>query len=293
MVPAEWTLNHESSARRAHACSHNTFKSSSLFMRRHCCNCAGTLTACGGGGDSGDNSFGNESHADHRQRRASCSPTRRPTSSARSSPRSRASTCSATPAARPTCSSGPETVDCSTMRNYTDFFSIDPVVPVGTYEKVRMTLSDLALVECDAAGVPEPAGRLGAPAPARQRQARPESARHVRGDRRRDDGHRTRHGHEQVAARPPDGQRQVAVPPGRVRDHPPDDTQAGARVRRVRATSARTRSSCARSSPCRRWTTTSPTPSTECIDVFTDAETGIFDETGTPVDMSASRTTTC
>jgi hypothetical protein len=30
-----------------------------------------------------------------------------------------------------------------------------------------------------------------------------------------------------------------------------------------------------------------PAPSTECIDVFTDAETGIFDETGTPVDMSA------
>jgi len=28
-------------------------------------------------------------------------------------------------------------------------------------------------------------------------------------------------------------------------------------------------------------------PSTECIDVFTDAETGIFDETGTPVDMNA------
>ncbi len=50
---------------------------------------------------------------------------------------------------------GPETVDVLNMRNYTDFFSIDPVVPVGTYSKVRLTLSDLALVEC-VDGVPEP-----------------------------------------------------------------------------------------------------------------------------------------
>jgi len=31
----------------------------------------------------------------------------------------------------------------------------------------------------------------------------------------------------------------------------------------------------------------SSTPSTECLDVFTDAETGIFDETGTRVDLSS------
>jgi hypothetical protein len=53
---------------------------------------------------------------------------------------------------------GPETVDLLAMRNFTDYFSIDTSVPVGQYEKARMTLSDLALVECDAAGVPEPAG---------------------------------------------------------------------------------------------------------------------------------------
>ena len=53
---------------------------------------------------------------------------------------------------------GPETVDLLAMRNFTDYFSIDPSVPVGQYEKLRMTLSDLALVECDAAGVQEPAG---------------------------------------------------------------------------------------------------------------------------------------
>jgi hypothetical protein len=34
------------------------------------------------------------------------------------------------------------------MRNYTDFFAIDTAVPIGSYEKVRLTLSDLALVKC-------------------------------------------------------------------------------------------------------------------------------------------------
>jgi len=50
---------------------------------------------------------------------------------------------------------GPETVDLLQMRNYTDFFSIDTAVPIGSYEKVRLTLSDLALVECNDAGEPE------------------------------------------------------------------------------------------------------------------------------------------
>jgi hypothetical protein len=51
---------------------------------------------------------------------------------------------------------GPETVDLLAMRNYTDFFAIDTAVPIGSYEKVRLTLSDLALVECDGTGNPEP-----------------------------------------------------------------------------------------------------------------------------------------
>jgi hypothetical protein len=84
---------------------------------------------------------------------------------------------------------GPETVDILAMRNYTDFFAIDPEVPIGAYEKVRMTLSDLALVRCDEQGVQAEAD--WAPESARQRQARPEPARYVRGDRR-DDGHRAR-----------------------------------------------------------------------------------------------------
>lgn len=44
---------------------------------------------------------------------------------------------------------GPETVDILGMRNYTDVFSIDTAVPIGTYEKIRLTLSDLELVPCD------------------------------------------------------------------------------------------------------------------------------------------------
>lgn len=51
---------------------------------------------------------------------------------------------------------GPETIDVLAMRNYTDVFSIATGVPVGTYEKIRLTLSDLALVECDDEGNPEP-----------------------------------------------------------------------------------------------------------------------------------------
>lgn len=54
---------------------------------------------------------------------------------------------------------GPETVDVLGMRNYTDVFSIDTEVPVGSYQKIRLTLSDLALVECVEDGgqmVPEP-----------------------------------------------------------------------------------------------------------------------------------------
>lgn len=52
---------------------------------------------------------------------------------------------------------GTVTVDLLAMRNYADFFAVEAAVPVGTYDKMRMTLSDLALVECDDAGVPEPA----------------------------------------------------------------------------------------------------------------------------------------
>ena len=52
---------------------------------------------------------------------------------------------------------GPMTIDLLRLRNYTDVFAINAEVPIGSYSKVRLTLDDLALVECDAAGVPEAA----------------------------------------------------------------------------------------------------------------------------------------
>jgi hypothetical protein len=51
---------------------------------------------------------------------------------------------------------GPETLDILALENYSDVLTVATDVPVGAYEKVRMTLSDLALVECDDAGNPEP-----------------------------------------------------------------------------------------------------------------------------------------
>jgi hypothetical protein len=52
---------------------------------------------------------------------------------------------------------GSMVVDLLRLRHYTDLFAINNAVPAGTYSKVRLTLDDLALVECDAAGTPEPA----------------------------------------------------------------------------------------------------------------------------------------
>jgi hypothetical protein len=52
--------------------------------------------------------------------------------------------------------SGDRTIDVLAMRNFSDFFTVDPSVSIGTYDKVRLTLSDLALVECDDKGQPEP-----------------------------------------------------------------------------------------------------------------------------------------
>ena len=51
---------------------------------------------------------------------------------------------------------GPETIDVLAMQNYSDVMTVATEVPVGAYEKVRLTLSDLALVECDGEGNPEP-----------------------------------------------------------------------------------------------------------------------------------------
>lgn len=58
---------------------------------------------------------------------------------------------------------GPATVNVLGLRNFTDVFALADDVPVGTYEKIRLTLSDLALVECDAEGNPEPESQWDRP----------------------------------------------------------------------------------------------------------------------------------
>lgn len=50
---------------------------------------------------------------------------------------------------------GAQTVNVLAMRNFSDVFVVDPGVHVGSYDTIRLTLSDLALVECDDAGNPE------------------------------------------------------------------------------------------------------------------------------------------
>jgi hypothetical protein len=51
---------------------------------------------------------------------------------------------------------GPETIDLLALKNFTDVVTVATEVPIGTYEKVRLTLADLSLVECDDQGNPEP-----------------------------------------------------------------------------------------------------------------------------------------
>jgi hypothetical protein len=51
---------------------------------------------------------------------------------------------------------GPETLDILALKNYTDVVTVATEVAIGEYSKVRLTLSDLALVECNDVGVAEP-----------------------------------------------------------------------------------------------------------------------------------------
>ena len=181
---------------------------------------------------------------------------------------------------------GPETVNLLDLRNYTDFFSIDPVVPVGTYSKVRMTLSDLALVECDAAGVPEAEAMWEHPRlPGNGKlDLNPRGTFQVVG------------GETLVIELDMDMNKSLHLHQtgnGRWQFRPvvfvtirPDDTKLVRVFGRVENLGATSFELCP-VEPVSSMDDDQPAPSTECIDVFTDADTGIFDETGTPVDMSA------
>jgi Domain of unknown function (DUF4382) len=181
---------------------------------------------------------------------------------------------------------GPETIDVLSLRNYTDLFAIDALVPIGTYEKVRLTLSDLALVECDAQGNPEPAsdwehphlpgnGKLdlnprgsfeviGGETLVIELDMDMEKSLHV---------HQTGNGKWQF--RPvifvtisPDGSKLVRVF-GQARNVGSTDFEL------------------CPAGPASSVDDGSPAPGAECLGVFTDASTGIFDETGTRVGMDA------
>jgi len=182
---------------------------------------------------------------------------------------------------------GPETVDLLQMRNYTDFFSIDTAVPIGSYEKVRLTLSDLALVECNDAGVPEDEELWEHPRlPGNGKMdLNPRGMFEVIG------------GETLVIELDMDMNKSLHVHQtgnGRWQFRPvifvtisPDDSKLVRVFGEVRNLGSSTFELC----PVEPASSPDPNvpsePAAECIDVVTDANTGIFDETGSPVGLSA------
>ena len=183
---------------------------------------------------------------------------------------------------------GPETVDLLDLRNYSDVFSIATGVPIGSYEKVRMTLSDLALVECDpVTGLPEAEANWEHPRlPGNGKMdLNPRGMFEVIG------------GETLVIELDMDMNKSLHLHQtgnGRWQFRPvvfvtirPDDTKLVRVFGEVRNLGTSTFELCP-IEPASSTDTDGPnTGFDECIDVFTDAGTGIFDETGSPVGFSA------
>lgn len=181
---------------------------------------------------------------------------------------------------------GPETVDILALRNYTDFFSIDPEVPIGTYSKVRLTLSDLALVECDAQGNPEPPALWEHP--------------HLPGNGKLDLNPRGSFevigGETLVIELDMDMEKSLHVHQtgnGKWQFRPvifvtirPDGSKL-VRVFGQASNVGSTTFELCPTEPASSMDHGNSTPATECLGVFTDAATGIFDETGNRVGMDA------
>lgn len=181
---------------------------------------------------------------------------------------------------------GPATVDVLALRNYSDVLAIAPAVPVGTYSKVRMTLSDLALVECDGEGNPEaesgwehpklpgngkldlnPRGSfevVGGEALVIELDMDMEKSLHL---------HQTGNGKWQF--------RPVIFVTIR-----PDDTKL-VRVYGEARDLDGTRFELCPVMPVSSMNGGSPRAGSECLDVFTDGSTGVFDETGSAAGLSA------
>jgi len=181
---------------------------------------------------------------------------------------------------------GPETVDILALENYTDFFAIDPEVPIGTYEKVRLTLSDLALVQCDGEGMPEPEGQWEHPKlPGNGKlDLNPRGTFEVIG------------GETMIIELDMDMEKSLHVHQtgnGKWQFRPvvfvtirPDDSKLVRVFGEARSIGSSAFELCP-VAPVSSMDSGGSQPAAECLDVYTDAETGIFDETGSRVGLSA------
>ena len=179
---------------------------------------------------------------------------------------------------------GPETVDLLDLRNYSDVFSIATGVPIGSYEKVRMTLSDLTLVQCNDLGEPVSEEHPRLPGNGKM-DLNPRGMFEVIG------------GETLVIELDMDMNKSLHVHQtgnGRWQFRPvifvtirPDDSKLVRVFGEVRNLGTSTFELCP-IEPVSSTDTDGPnTAFDECIDVSTDPSTGIFDETGTPVGFSA------
>jgi len=181
---------------------------------------------------------------------------------------------------------GPETVDILALENFTDFFAIDPEVPIGNYEKVRLTLSDLALVRCDSEGTPEPATGWEHPKlPGNGKlDLNPRGTFEVIG------------GETMIIELDMDMEKSLHLHQtgnGKWQFRPvifvtirPDDSKLVRVFGEARNVGGSAFELCP-VAPVSSMGNGGSQPSAECLDVFTDAETGIFDEAGTRVGLSA------
>ena len=181
---------------------------------------------------------------------------------------------------------GERTVDVLAMRNFSDFFTVDPAVPIGTYSKVRLTLADLALVECDAEGLPEPEADWDHPnLPGNGKlDLNPRGAFEVVG------------GEMLVIELDLDMEKSLHVHQtgsGKWQFRPvvfvtirPDDQHLVRVYGAARNVGASSFELCP-IEPVSTMDGHSMTPATECLDVYTDGATGMFDEAGDPVALSA------
>lgn len=180
--------------------------------------------------------------------------------------------------------SGERTVNVLAMQNFSDFFAVDPSVPIGSYDKIRLTLSDLALVEC-VAGEPEPAKDWDHP--------------HLPGNGKLDLNPRgpieVIGGEMLVIELDMDMQKSLHVHQtgnGKWQFRPvvfvnvrPDDSN----LVRVFGNATNLGTTSFELCPVEPVSTVgahATTAGTSCLDVFTDNLTGLFDETGSPVGLA-------